>query len=105
MYAIFEKGNHQFKAEVNKRITIDYQGDIQPGTEIEFDSVLLVSDGESIKVGTPKIDNAKIIGKVVSAVKGPKLTIAKFRRRKNSKRKTGHRQIYTLVEINEIVVP
>ncbi|MDR1480003.1 MAG: 50S ribosomal protein L21 [Planctomycetaceae bacterium] len=103
MYAIFEKGNHQFKAEINKRITIDYQGEIEPGTEIEFDNVLLVSDDESVRVGTPKLNNAKVIGKVISTVKGPKLTVAKFRRRKNSKRKTGHRQIFTLVEINEIV--
>ncbi|MDR1485058.1 MAG: 50S ribosomal protein L21 [Planctomycetaceae bacterium] len=103
MYAIFEKGSHQFKAEINKEITIDYQGDIQSGTKIEFDNVLVVSDGDNIKVGTPKIDNAKVIGEVVAAVKGPKLVVAKFRRRKNSKRKTGHRQIYTLVKINEIV--
>ncbi|MDR2346673.1 MAG: 50S ribosomal protein L21 [Planctomycetaceae bacterium] len=103
MYAIFEKGNHQFKAEINKEITIDYQGDIQPGTKIEFDNVLVVSDGENVKIGTPKVDNAKVIGEVISTVKGPKLIVAKFRRRKNSKRKTGHRQIYTLVKINEIV--
>ncbi|MDR0391282.1 MAG: 50S ribosomal protein L21 [Planctomycetaceae bacterium] len=103
MYAIFENGNHQFKAEINKKITIDYQGDIQAGTKIEFDNVLVVCDGENIKVGTPKVDNAKVIGEVISTVKGPKLTIAKFRRRKNSKRKTGHRQIYTLVQINEII--
>ncbi|MDR2761620.1 MAG: 50S ribosomal protein L21 [Planctomycetaceae bacterium] len=103
MYAIFEKGSHQFKAEINKKITIDYQGDIQPGEKIEFDNVLVINDGENVKIGTPKINNAKIIAEVVSSVKGPKLTIAKFRRRKNSKRKTGHRQIYTLVKINEIV--
>ncbi|MDR2170814.1 MAG: 50S ribosomal protein L21 [Planctomycetaceae bacterium] len=103
MYAIFEKGNHQFKAEINKKITIDYQSDLQPGAKIEFDNVLVVNDGENIKIGTPKINNAKVIGEVISNVKGPKLIIAKFRRRKNSKRKTGHRQIYTLVKINEIV--
>jgi large subunit ribosomal protein L21 len=103
MYAIIENGGHQFKAEVDGRLTINYLGEVEKGTKIEFDNVLALCDGENVKIGSPKVENAKVIGEVVSSVKGPKLTIAKFRRRKNSKRKTGHRQIYTLVEIKEIV--
>ena len=103
MYAIIKDGGRQFKVEVDKNLEIDYRGDLEPGTIIEFTEVLAIGGEESVQIGQPTVAGAKVVAEVVSAVKGPKLVVAKFRRRKNSKRKTGHRQIYTLVKINEII--
>ncbi|GHT25659.1 50S ribosomal protein L21 [Planctomycetales bacterium] len=103
------KGGRQLKVEVNEQLYIDYLGEKETGSVIEFSEVLAISkdgsEGKSGNVifGQPTIPNAKVIAEVISDVKGPKLIIAKFRRRKNSRRKTGHRQIYTLVKIKEIV--
>ena len=103
MYAIIKDGGRQLKVEVDKRIMIDYRGEQEPGTKIEFNEVLAIGNDGDVKIGQPTVAGAKVVAEVVSEAKGPKLVIAKFRRRKNSKRKTGHRQIYTLVKISEIV--
>ena len=104
MYAIIKDGGRQVKAEVDRRLRIDYRGGLQSGDSIEFTEVLTVSKEDAVKIGQPTVAGAKVIAEVVEVeFKGPKLTVAKFRRRKNSKRKTGHRQVYTLVQIKEIV--
>ncbi|MDR2114988.1 MAG: 50S ribosomal protein L21 [Planctomycetaceae bacterium] len=103
MYAIIKDGGRQLKVERNKRLMIDYRPEEKSGAIIEFSDVLAISDGNEVKLGQPTIAGAKVVAEVIADQKGPKLTIAKFRRRKNSKRKTGHRQIYTLVKITEIV--
>ena len=104
MYAIIKDGSRQVKAEVARRLRIDYRDGLQPGDPIEFSEVLTISKENDLAIGKPIIAGAKVVAEVVEPeFKGPKLTIAKFRRRKNSKRKTGHRQVYTLVEIKEIV--
>jgi len=104
MYAIIKDGSRQIKAEVDRRLRIDYQEGAQLGDTIEFTEVLTISNENDIKIGQPTVAGAKVIAEVVeSEFKGPKLIVAKFRRRKNSKRKTGHRQVYTLVKITEIV--
>lgn len=104
MYAIFKDGGRQHKVEVGTRLMIDYRGeDAEAGTTVEFDQVLALSHEGDVKIGQPTVTGAKVIAEVIGMEKGPKLIIAKFRRRKNSKRKTGHRQKYTLVKINEIV--
>jgi len=104
MYAIIEDGGRQFKVEVGKELLIDYRGEIESGTKIEFEKVLAVSSEDSVQIGCPTVVGAKVVAEVVKEAKGPKLTICKFRRRKNSKRRTGHRQIHTLVRISEIAV-
>lgn len=104
MYAIFKDGGRQHKVEVGTKLMIDYRGaDTAAGSIVEFDQVLAISGDEGVKIGQPTVSGAKVVAEVLGEEKGPKLIIAKFRRRKNSKRKTGHRQIYTLVKINEIV--
>lgn len=102
MYAIFENGSRQYKVEVGKEILIDYRGEVEAGTQYESDKVLAISSEESVQIGAPYLDGATVSFEVIKAVKGPKLVVCKFRRRKNSKRRTGHRQIYTLVKINSI---
>jgi large subunit ribosomal protein L21 len=104
MYAIIKDGGRQVKAEVNRRLRVDYRDGVQQGDSIEFTDVLTISANEDVKIGTPTVSGAKVVAEVLEPeFKGPKLIIAKFRRRKNSKRKTGHRQVYTLVQIKEIV--
>jgi len=104
MYAIIKDGGRQVKAEVTRRLRVDYREGLKRGDSIEFTEVLTISKKDAVAIGTPTVAGAKVIAEVVEPeFKGPKLTIAKFRRRKNSKRKTGHRQVYTLVEVKDIV--
>lgn len=103
MYAIIEDGGRQLKVEVGKELQIDYRDDAEPGSEITFEKVLAVSSEDSVQIGCPNVEGMKVLAEVLEDVKGPKLNIAKFRRRKNSKTRTGHRQIHTLVRIREIV--
>jgi large subunit ribosomal protein L21 len=102
-YAIVKDGSRQLKVEVDKRIQLDYRGEQEPGTVIELPEVLAISRDNETKIGQPTIAGAKIVTEVIADFKGPKLIVAKFRRRKNSKRRTGHRQIYTLVKVKEII--
>jgi large subunit ribosomal protein L21 len=104
MYAIIKDGGRQVKAEVDRWLRVDYRDGIQQGDTIEFSEVLTISTENDVKIGKPTVAGAKVVAEVVEPeFKGPKLAVAKFRRRKNSKRKTGHRQVYTLVKITEIV--
>ena len=104
MYAIIKDGGRQVKAEIDRRLRVDYRDGLKPGDSIEFTEVLAINREDAVAIGTPTVAGAKVVAEVVEPeFKGPKLTVAKFRRRKNSKRKTGHRQVYTLVEIKDIV--
>ncbi|MGL6225155.1 MAG: 50S ribosomal protein L21 [Thermoguttaceae bacterium] len=103
MYAIVEDGGRQFKVETGRRLRIDYRGPLEAGTPLTFEKVLLVSDESAVKVGQPTVQGASVRAEVIGDIKGPKLEIGWFRRRKNSKKRTGHRQIYTLVMVNDIV--
>lgn len=103
MYAIIADGAHQYKVEPGQVLDIDLR-EVNEGDTITFDRVLALSTDSGFKLGQPTIAGAKISGIVVNElVKGEKLVIAKFRRRKNSKRRTGHRQKYVRVEIQDFV--
>ncbi len=101
MYAIIRDGGRQFKVESGQELEIDFR-DASKGDEITFDDVLAVSSEEGIQIGTPKVESASVKAEVLGVTQGPKLIIQKFRRRKNSRSKTGHRQMYIKVKINEI---
>lgn len=101
MYAIFADSGKQFRVEEGQELEVDYR-DANPGESLEFDQVLLVSGDGETKVGTPQLDGAKVEAEVVGVSHGPKLVIQKLRRRKNSRRRTGHRQRYTTVRITGI---
>jgi len=104
MEAIISHSGRQFRVTEGETIEIDYQ-ESQPGSSIEFGEVLYVAgDGGEPRVGTPTLGGARVIGKVVGTVQGPKLIAAQFRRRKNSRRRIGHRQKYTQVKIETIQV-
>lgn len=102
MYAIISDGGRQHKVEEGQELRIDYR-DIPSGETLTFDRVLAVSDGAGdVKLGTPLVDGASVTAEVIGPEKGPKLVVQKIRRRKNSRRKTGHRSIYTNVKITKI---
>ena len=107
MYAVIEQGSKQYKVAEGDCLNIDLT-DISPDAEtIELDKVLLVSDGEKVKIGTPFLEGAKVIASFKTTaenavVKGKKLYPTHLRRRKNSKRRIGHRQKYLQVVIDKI---
>lgn len=101
MYAIFRALGYQFRAEKGKTLRLPLM-DKQPGDKLTFDEVLLSSDGTTIRAGAPLVQGAAVEAEVVGNVKGDKLYIFKFKRRKNYRRKTGHRQKYTEVRITDV---
>ena len=102
MYAVVESGGRQYKAIEGESITVEKlpHGD---GDVVELDRVLLISDGDEVKVGQPVIEGAKVKATVVGVEKGPKIRIFKMRPRKRYRLRKGHRQSYTRLHINEIV--
>ena len=101
MYAIIAESGSQFKVEEGQQLDLDYR-DVSPGDAITFEKVLACGDGAEVKVGTPTLDGATVEAEVIGAQMGDKLVVQKLRRRKNSRRKTGHRQMYTRVKISKI---
>jgi large subunit ribosomal protein L21 len=101
MEAIFRDGSRQFRVRSGSLVDLDLR-DAEPGSLVEFDQVLWVADGGDSRIGTPVVQGAKVVGKVLGTTKGPKLVIQYYRRRKNSKKRIGHRQHFTRVEISSI---
>ena len=103
MYAIIEDSGQQFKVEEGQELEIDFR-ELSVGDPVRFDRVLAYRDENGLKVGQPALESAVVTAKVLKIEQGPKLTVQKLRRRKTFRKKTGHRQIYTLVEIEKIEV-
>jgi large subunit ribosomal protein L21 len=104
IYAIIESGDKQFRVEQDMRLVVPAL-DVEAGSVIVFDRVLLCSNGSEVHVGTPTVAEAKVHARCLGPVKGRKLVVYKLRARKNSRRKTGHRQSYTQVQITKIDSP
>ncbi len=107
MYAVIEQGSRQYKVAEGDCLNIDL-ADISPDAKtIELDKVLLISDGEEVKIGTPFLEGAKVTASFKTTaenavVKDKKLYPTHLRRRKNSKRRIGHRQKYLQIVIDKI---
>jgi large subunit ribosomal protein L21 len=101
MYAIIRAGGKQFRAEKGKTLRLPLMS-AEAGAKVTFDEVLLSSDGKTVTAGAPLVKGAKVVGEVVGAGKEPKIYVFKFKRRKNYRRKTGHRQGYTEVRITDL---
>jgi large subunit ribosomal protein L21 len=102
MYAVIKTGGKQYRVAKDDIITIEkLEGDA--GASVEFGEVLMVGEGASVKVGAPTVSGAKVTGELVAQTRGPKVIAFKKRRRKNSRRKRGHRQDLTKVRITSIV--
>ena len=103
MYAIITDGEHQYKVEEGQELDIDLR-DVPGGESVTFDQILAVSNGTDVRIGQPTVAGASVTAVVVGPTQGPKLIIQKKRRRKNMKRRTGHRQLHTRVKISKITV-
>jgi len=101
MYAIIETGGKQYKVREGDVITVE-KLDKGEGEQVVFDQVLVVADGDQIKVGEPLIAGATVTGKVEKNGRGRKIIIFKYKPKKNYRRKQGHRQPYTRVVIEKI---
>ena len=105
MYAIIRHDGRLYKVEEGQELAIDYH-ESSAGDEVTFGEVLCISssdeEGGEVKLGKPTLDGASVTGEVLGIEQGPKIVVQKLRRRKNSRRKTGHRQMYVKVKINKI---
>jgi large subunit ribosomal protein L21 len=100
-YAIIRTGGKQFRVEPGKTIRIPTLVG-EAGSSVEFNDVLLGSDGGNVRTGVPTLAGAKVTGEIVKHGRGDKIVVFKFKRRKNYSRKQGHRQGFTEVKINDI---
>ena len=101
MYAVIKTGGKQYRVAENDVLKVEkIEG--EAGSTIEFTEVLMVGEGETVTVGKPMIAGAKVIAELVEQARGPKLIAFKKRRRKNSRRKKGHRQDLSMVRIKSI---
>ena len=101
MFAIMETGGKQYRAAIGDVLDLELL-DATEGDVVEFDRVLLVSDENGTRVGTPLIEGAVVKGQLRGQMKGPKLTVFKMKRRKKQRQMKGHRQRYSRVEITAI---
>ena len=104
MYAIIDDSGKQYRVSEGQVVTVDKRS-VSPGSAIEFDRVLLVSDGEKVLLGNPVLAQARVKARVEGEFKGKKLRVVHFRRRKGYRKETGHRQKFMKVRIQEIVFP
>jgi large subunit ribosomal protein L21 len=102
MYAVFRTGGKQFRAEAGARLQVPTL-DAQAGDTVVFDDVLLASDGDEVAVGTPTVDGASVKAEVLGHGRTKKVIVFKRKRRKGYRKKQGHRQGYTEIQVSEIV--
>lgn len=102
MYAVIKTGGKQYRVATNDVLTIE-KLDGEAGSEVEFTEVLIIGGNGTPKIGTPTISGAKVTAELVEQTRGPKLIAFKKRRRKNSRRKIGHRQDLSMVRITNII--
>lgn len=98
--AVIKAGGSQFKVAVGDTIYVD-KIVAEDGSELTYEA-LLVEDGENIRVGTPNVEGVQVVGRVVRQVKGKKILVYKYKSKKNERKRQGHRQPYTQVEITAI---
>lgn len=104
MYAIIENGGRQYKVSSGDVIDVDLTKLPEDSDQIQFDRVLMIGDGDKSKIGTPLVEGAKVIASIQGQVKGKKIDVSRFTRRKGYHRSLGHRQQYLRVQIDQIVV-
>jgi large subunit ribosomal protein L21 len=103
MFAVLKTGGKEYRVSKGKIIRVEkLEGKV--GDRVTLKDVLMVSGEGQVHVGTPKLDNAVITGEIVREVKGKKVLTYKMKKRKNYRRKKGHRQTYTYLKVNEITL-
>ena len=101
MYAVIESGGKQHRVVEGEILQLDKLDGVA-GDKVKFDKILLVGEGESVKIGTPYVDGTQVEAEVTRQGRADKVKIIKFRRRKHSQKKQGHRQLFTEVKITGI---
>lgn len=103
MYAVIRTGGKQYRVATNQVIEVE-KLDAEAGSTVELSEVLMVGEGDNATVGSPLVEGASVTATVLEQGKGPKLIVFKKRRRKNYRRKTGHRQKLTVLRVTDIKV-
>ncbi len=101
MYAVIQTGGKQYRVSEGDVLKVERLG-VEEGATVELDKVLMIADGDDVRVGTPYVDGGKVTATVRSQGRGRKVTIIKFKRRKQYLKRQGHRQSYTELEITGI---
>ena len=101
MYAVIESGGKQHRVTEGEVLKLE-KIEASTGDKVDFDKVLMVGEGASVKIGTPYVASGKVTAEVISHGRGDKVKIIKFRRRKHHEKQQGHRQWYTEVKITKI---
>ncbi len=102
MYAVFKDHGRQYRASEGDVLELDLDNSVSVGDTVTFSEVLCCGGDSGVKVGTPLVDGASVTAEVIAKSRGPKLVVQKLRRRKNSRRKTGHRQWHNRVRVTKI---
>lgn len=101
MYAVIKTGGKQYRVAEGQTLKVE-KLEIEEGASVEFDTVLMIADGDQITVGAPYVEGARVTATVKSQGRGPKVRIVKFRRRKHYRKTQGHRQSFTELSISGI---
>jgi large subunit ribosomal protein L21 len=102
MYAVIASGGKQYKVREGGLLKVEkIEGQI--GSTVAFDQVLLLSDGEAIKIGQPTLSEAAVHGHIIEQGRAKKILVFKYKRRKRYRRKQGHRQLFTTIKIDRII--
>lgn len=101
MFAVFKSGGKQHKVAEGDLVKLE-KLELEPGATVEFDQVLMIANGDDVKVGAPVVPGGKVIAEVVTHGRGTKIRVIKFRRRKHYRKQMGHRQWFTQVKITGI---
>jgi large subunit ribosomal protein L21 len=104
MYAVIATGGKQYRVEKDAVLRIEKLVG-EPGSTVEFNEVLLIADGENVRLGTPRLQGGRVTATIEKHAKGDKVSIVKFRRRKHYLRQKTHRQHYTQIRVTEISAP
>ncbi len=102
MYAVVEINGKQYRAEQGKSLKVDRIG-MEPGADVSFETVVLISGDQGVKVGAPYVAGASVKAVVDEEVKGDKVIVFKYKPKKDYRRTQGHRQKYTVIKVQEIV--
>ena len=103
MYAVFQTGGKQFRAEPGGRVRVPSL-DAEPGETVTFERVLLAATGADVTIGTPLVEGARVMAEVLRHGRDRKVIVFKRKRRKNYRRKKGHRQSFTEVRVSQVVL-
>ena len=103
MYAIVKSGARQYRASIGDTLVVE-RIPVEEGQTVELDQVLLVADGDVVQVGRPSLEGARVVATVVGQEKGPKIRVFKYRPKQRYRRRAGHRQRYTRLQVDEILV-